>query len=67
VIVSSSAPAFAAALMLAFGLTARKTTKVRGDRVTKCTTDAGRIPTFVSVDFYDAGDLFGVVRKTNGF
>jgi hypothetical protein len=39
---------------------------VLGDRVTKCTTEAGRAPTFVSVDFYDVGDLFSVVRKANG-
>jgi hypothetical protein len=39
---------------------------VLGDRVTRCTTEAGRAPTFVSVDFYDVGDLFGVVRKANG-
>jgi hypothetical protein len=25
--------------------------------------EAGRVPTFVSVEFYDVGDLFGVVRK----
>jgi len=42
------------------------TTAVLGDRVAQCTRDAGRIPTFVSVDFYDTGDLFGVLRKTNG-
>ena len=42
------------------------TTEVLGGRVTQCTTEAGRTPTFVSVDFYDVGDLFGVVRKTNG-
>ena len=42
------------------------TTDVLGGRVTQCTTEAGRTPTFVSVDFYDVGDLFGVVRKTNG-
>ena len=41
-------------------------TTVLGDRVAQCTTDAGRAPTFVSVDFYDVGDLFGVVRKANG-
>ena len=39
---------------------------VLADRVTKCTTEAGRAPTFVSVDFYDVGDLFSVVRKANG-
>lgn len=42
------------------------TTAVLGDRVARCTTEAGRAPTFVSVDFYDVGDLFGVVKKTNG-
>jgi hypothetical protein len=39
---------------------------VLGKRVADCTAAAGRAPTFVSVDFYDIGDLFGVVRKTNG-
>lgn len=39
---------------------------VLGDRVTKCTAEAGRPPTFVSVDFYDVGDLFSVVRAANG-
>ena len=38
---------------------------VLGDRVTQCTNEAGRPPTFVSVDFYDVGDLFSVVRKAN--
>jgi hypothetical protein len=42
------------------------TTDVLGERVARCTTEAGRAPTFVSVDFYDVGDLFGVVRKANG-
>ncbi|MEA2752908.1 MAG: hypothetical protein QOI41_7051 [Myxococcales bacterium] len=42
------------------------TTAVLGGRVTQCTTEAGRAPTFVSVDFYDVGDLFGVVRTANG-
>jgi hypothetical protein len=42
------------------------TTAVLGGRVTQCTSEAGRAPTFVSVDFYDVGDLFGVVRRTNG-
>ncbi len=39
---------------------------VLGKRVSDCTTAAGRAPTFVSVDFYDVGDLFTVVKKTNG-
>jgi hypothetical protein len=42
------------------------TTQVLGDRVARCTKEAGRVPTFVSVDFYEVGDLFGVVRTTNG-
>ena len=40
--------------------------QVLGDRITKCTTEAKRSPTFVSVDFYDVGDLFGRVRAANG-
>ena len=39
---------------------------VLDDRVTRCATEAGRAPTFVSVDFYEVGDLFSVVRKANG-
>lgn len=39
---------------------------VLGARVDKCTTEAGRPPTFVGVDYYDIGDLFSVVRKANG-
>lgn len=42
------------------------TTAVLGGRVTQCTSEAGRAPTFVSVDFYNVGDIFGVVRRTNG-
>jgi hypothetical protein len=41
-------------------------TSVLGARVEKCTTEAGRPPTFVGVDFYDVGDLFSVVKKANG-
>jgi hypothetical protein len=41
------------------------TAAVLGGRVTQCTTEAGRLPTFVSVDFYDVGDLFAVVKKAN--
>lgn len=40
--------------------------KVLGDRIAQCTTEAKRPPTFVSVDFYDVGDLFGAVRRSNG-
>jgi hypothetical protein len=39
---------------------------VLGKRVQDCTTAAGRRPTFVAVDFYDVGDLFGVVKTANG-
>ena len=39
---------------------------VLGARVEKCTSEAGRSPTFVGVDFYDVGDLFSVVRAANG-
>jgi hypothetical protein len=39
---------------------------VLGARVAQCTKEAGRAPTFVAVDFYDVGDLFTVVRRTNG-
>lgn len=39
---------------------------VLGKRVTDCTTEVGRPPTFVGVDFYEVGDLFSVVRKANG-
>ncbi|HSO32372.1 MAG TPA: hypothetical protein VLT33_07650 [Labilithrix sp.] len=42
------------------------TTKVLGDRIATCTTAAKRPPTFVSVDFYEVGDLFGAVRTANG-
>jgi hypothetical protein len=41
-------------------------TAVLGPRIAECTKEAGRAPTFVSVDFYDVGDLFGVVKTTNG-
>jgi hypothetical protein len=42
------------------------TKAVLGARVQQCTTEAGRKPTFVGVDFYDVGDLFEVVRTING-
>lgn len=38
---------------------------VLGKRVEQCTTEAGRPPTFVGVDFYEVGDLFAVVRAAN--
>lgn len=39
---------------------------VLGARVSECTKEAGRGPTFVAVDFYEVGDLFTVVRRANG-
>ncbi|WP_394844475.1 hypothetical protein LZC95_46405 [Pendulispora brunnea] len=39
---------------------------VLGKRVEQCTQEAGRVPTFVGVDWYDKGNLFDVVRKANG-
>jgi hypothetical protein len=39
---------------------------VLGKRIDDCTKAAGRAPTFVSVDFYDVGDLFSVVKTANG-
>ena len=35
--------------------------------VDRCTTEAGRAPTFVALDFYDDSDLFEVVDRLNGF
>lgn len=35
-------------------------------RATECAEAAGRLPTFVAVDFYDTGDLFAVVDTLNG-
>jgi len=35
-------------------------------RAQKCAMETGRTPNFVGVDFYDVGDVFGVVRKLNG-
>lgn len=32
----------------------------------KCRTERGKLPTFVTVDFYSLGDLFPVVRALNG-
>jgi hypothetical protein len=36
------------------------------DRAVQCQTDSGRLPNFVTVDFYDIGDLFAVVDELNG-
>jgi hypothetical protein len=35
-------------------------------RAEKCQKERGLLPNFVAVDFYDRGDLFGVVRTLNG-
>ncbi len=35
-------------------------------RVSDCERERGQIPNFVAVDFYDRGDLFGVVNRLNG-
>ncbi|MEI8257105.1 MAG: hypothetical protein WCJ30_15640 [Deltaproteobacteria bacterium] len=36
------------------------------DRAHRCATEAGHIPNFVAVDFYDVGDLFPTVAALNG-
>jgi len=36
------------------------------DRVGECHREAGRLPTFIAVDFYETGDLFAVVDALNG-
>lgn len=35
-------------------------------RAEQCQAERGLLPNFVAVDFYDRGDLFGVVRTLNG-
>jgi hypothetical protein len=35
-------------------------------RANQCAWEAGRIPNFVAVDFYERGDLFAVVDELNG-
>lgn len=35
-------------------------------RATQCQREAGQLPNFVAVDFYEKGDLFEVVRALNG-
>lgn len=35
-------------------------------RVEKCRNQRGRVPTMIAVDFYDQGDLLGVVDELNG-
>ncbi len=36
------------------------------DRALQCQTESGALPNFVTVDFYDIGDLFSVVDQLNG-
>jgi len=36
------------------------------DRAMQCRTESGQLPNFVTVDFFDIGDLFTVVDALNG-
>ena len=36
------------------------------DRALQCQAESGRLPNFVTVDYYDIGDVFSVVDKLNG-
>jgi hypothetical protein len=36
------------------------------DRAEQCQAESGRLPNFVTVDYYDIGDLFAVVDQLNG-
>lgn len=36
------------------------------ERVRECEREAGQLPNFITVDFYDIGDLFSVVDAMNG-
>jgi hypothetical protein len=36
------------------------------DRAEQCLAESGRLPNFVTVDYYDIGDLFPVVQSLNG-
>jgi hypothetical protein len=36
------------------------------DRAEQCLSESGRLPNFVTVDYYDIGDLFPVVQSLNG-
>jgi hypothetical protein len=36
------------------------------DRAEQCLSESGRLPNFVTVDYYDIGDLFPVVQNLNG-
>ncbi len=35
------------------------------DRALQCQLESGRLPNFVTVDYYDIGDLFAVVDELN--
>lgn len=37
------------------------------ERVQQCERETGQLPNFITVDFYDIGDLFSVVDTMNGF
>jgi hypothetical protein len=37
------------------------------DRAEQCLAESGRLPNFVTVDYYDIGDVFAVARSLNGF
>ena len=36
------------------------------ERVKTCQTKSGKLPNFVTVDFYSIGDVFSVVDRLNG-
>ena len=36
------------------------------DRAQRCQQESGRLPNFVTVDFYSIGDVFEVVDALNG-
>ncbi len=36
------------------------------ERARRCMTERGHLPNFVTVDFYETGDLFAVTRALNG-
>jgi hypothetical protein len=35
-------------------------------RAVQCQQEAGQLPNFLAVDFYEQGDLFAAVRALNG-
>ena len=39
---------------------------VLGPRVQQCQAERGQIPNFVAVNYYNLGDVFGVVDRLNG-